>query len=1424
MRLVIDLQGCQGSNSKRGIGRYAMALTRQLILQRGQHDVIVVLNDLLPDHLESIRATFEGMLSPENIVVWQSAGPVASHDPTNDARRKTAEVLREAFLATLNPDVVLNTSLFEGLSDDAAVSIGSFSAALPTAVVLYDLIPWIHRDVYLSDPAVQRWYLNKLEHLRRADFFLAISASSAQEAISHLDWDERKVVNISTACDDHFHAISITSAHRLRLKNTYAISRPFVMYTGGIDHRKNIEGLIRAYALLQPAVRAQHQLVVVCSAHLADVERLQQLATDNGLVEGEMLMTGFVADEDLVLLYNACKAFVFPSWHEGFGLPALEAMSCGRAVIGSRLSSIPEVVGLEEALFDPFDDSAIAAKLSLVLTDSDFRTRLEQHSVKQSKKFAWKLTGSRAWSGLEDFHTKNTALSPAQLPIGDACKRRRPRLAYFSPLPPEPSGISDYSADLLPVLSQHYEIDVIVAQENVTDAWVLANCAVRNIAWFRQHADRFERVMYHFGNSEFHSHMFDLLGEFPGVVVLHDFFLSGIVAHRDLHQGHTYSWPRSLAHDHGWRAVEARYKAVDTAEVVYAYPCNLEVLQKALGVIVHSSHSSQLADSWYGSGTATDWRVIPLLRVPVGKSSKAEARKQLGLAPDDFIVCSFGHLGPTKLNDRLLTAWLASPLAGNPKCRLVFVGQNQPGGYGAKLVQAIRSHSSLSPIEITGWNDSENYRRWLSAADAGVQLRTLSRGETSAAVLDCMNHGLPTIVNANGSMADLSPDSVCLLPDEFSDDQLSDALTMLWQNLEARQLLGVKARQVILNHHQPRPCAEQYRNAIEHYYRSEVSSLPAVFNALAQIEPALAISDQSRVVTALSNNFPPLRRRKQLLLDVSELVQRDVKSGIQRVVRAFLYELLNNPPAGFSIEPVYATEHADGYRYAKRFTSRFMGFNDAWSEDQAVDIWAGDVFLGLDLQPVVVPAQKRCLREWHRRGVKVHFVIYDLLPVLLPEFFNATSQAMHMRWLEAVSSFDAVLCISKSVADQMHDWLQMFGSKRERPLALHWFHLGADVESSVPTKGMPDASRQVLMALQSKASFLMVGTLEPRKGHAQTLAAFERLWNDGVEATLVIVGKQGWLVEALVEKIRHHAELGNQLVWLEGISDEYLDKIYTASSCLIAASEGEGFGLPLIEAAQHKLPIIARDIAVFREVAGESAYYFENIKSPDVLASAIQKWLQLHRLGQHPRSNDLPWLTWSASGSQLVESMLRANPYKTWLPDGIRRFWGADARFHTQVGRRDQNAMRSTGKTGFLIFGPYEPFEAGTYQLVIEGIAGGALKECWVDVTSDRGATMLLRMDLPNPVNQDNWLMSVSLMLKKAVPDLEVRIWVSASASLALRSITLTPTKWSEKAMAELLNKATTPADTEETGTAHAARSSRLAHQANRKSKKSKRG
>ena len=1489
MRIVIDLQGAQAGSRHRGIGRYSLSFAQAIVRNRGQHEVILALSGFFLETIEPIRNAFRNMLPPENIRVWGAIGPVNGLSSGNTWRREAAEYIREAFLASLQPDLIIVSSLFEGLVDDAVTSIGKLPSRIPTATILYDLIPFLYRDIYLPDPEVEKWYLKKIKYLQRTDLLLAISESSRQEAISHLGIADNNVVNISSAADKNFQVKKLTNEEEHAVRIKYGLHTPFLMYTGGIDYRKNIEGLIRAYALVAKEIRARHQLAIVCSVSTESRQVFENLANGQGIEPGELVFTGYVPEEDLVQLYNLCQAFVFPSWHEGFGLPVLEAMHCGAAVIGANTSSIPEVIGNQEALFDPHSDADMADKITQVLTDDVFREQLIIYNKEQVQRFSWDLSAQRTMTAFEKYCNEQQK----KIPNRDELTPLRPKLAFISPLPPEKSGIADYSAELLPELAKHYEIDVVVAQDFVADSWVQANHPIRSVEWFKMHANQYDRILYQFGNSTFHQHMFSLLEEYPGVIVLHDFYLSGIVAHMDATGYAAGFFAKELYYAHGYQAVCEHLQTTDTFTIVQKYPCNLSVLQNAIGIFVHSQYSCQLAEKWYGVGASRDWHTVPLLRASVQSIDRIAARKALGIKEADFVVCSFGWIDPVKLNHRLLEAFLGSTLANDSVCRLIFVGENSSGEYGLSLSATIEKSSARNRLEITGWVDMNAFRQYLAASDVAVQLRTLSRGETSAAVLDCMNYGIPTIVNANGSMAEIPSNVIWRLPDDFADAELIQALETLYQDLERRRELGDRARNYIREFHSPQKIAIQYHNIMENIYNKpqqanlvtalgKIKDMPANDNTItnlsckiaqflpasiaqrqlfvdvsairkvdghnnnqqimreqlleliknpphgykvepvylrekdgrwqyyyarnfvwallgvscdlydtpalvyygdifyitdlflplaevtkvaqeglysewkargvriyflvydispilrsegfshgvftSQVEwlaavascaagmiciskmvaaelqryfinhnlycddlkitfiqadtgfnifPAMSLpknaegvfsvlADQSSSVIMgtidptkdykqefsvfdnavrklWSEGIPQVLPVRKLLIDVSELVKVDAKTGIQRVVRAQLQEVIKKPPQGYRVEPVYLN-YVGGtweYYYVRNFA---LGLRGASGEltDEPVVVYCGDIFYAPDLFFSVTEATKAGLyAKWKARGVKIYFLVYDILPIRMPNYFPDGALAAFAGWVEAISSCaDGLICISKAVAKELQEYLTQNNLYRT-DLEISFVHLGADINNSVPTKGMPADSQQVLASLASRLNFLMVGTIEPRKGHEQTIRAIEQLWSKGFDVNLVIVGKQGWQVDDLIEKLQQHQEFAKHLFWLHNISDEYLQAIYNTSSCLIAASEGEGFGLPLIEAAQHGLPIIARDIPVFREVAGAQAFYFAG-NEPNDLSEAILAWLQMYKKGEHPKSDAMPYLVWEQSVKQLLGKILHS--------------------------------------------------------------------------------------------------------------------------------------------------------------------------------------
>jgi hypothetical protein len=178
-------------------------------------------------------------------------------------------------------------------------------------------------------------------------------------------------------------------------------------------------------------LRAGHQLLIASRLTDHDRVQLEKHAQSNGLAANELILTGYVSDDMLIALYSAAALFVFPSLHEGFGLPALEAMACGTPVIGSNSTSIPEVIGLEEAMFDPRRPEAIAAKMAEVLGDPAFGARLRTHGRTQAARFSWDNTARRALRALE-------ALAATGAPV-----RPRAREALLQAL----AGMPDLAAD-----------------------------------------------------------------------------------------------------------------------------------------------------------------------------------------------------------------------------------------------------------------------------------------------------------------------------------------------------------------------------------------------------------------------------------------------------------------------------------------------------------------------------------------------------------------------------------------------------------------------------------------------------------------------------------------------------------------------------------------------------------------------------------------------------------------------------------------------------------------------------------------------------------------------------------------------------------------------------------------------------------------
>ena len=378
--------------------------------------------------------------------------------------------------------------------------------------------------------------------------------------------------------------------------------------------------------------------------------------------------------------------------------------------------------------------------------------------------------------------------------------------------------------------------------------------------------------------------------------------------------------------------------------------------------------------------------------------------------------------------------------------------------------------------------------------------------------------------------------------------------------------------------------------------------------------------------------------KRRLFYDIGNLGYSESRTGIGRVARSLLAGLVRQELDGCEVVPVYASLREPGFLRASRYLENSFPELGRQGADLPVTFASGDVLLSPIPRPEEVIAQQNVLDTLMRHGVKVIFLLHDMLPLSHPEFFTDSIRLPMETWYPRAARSSGIVAVSQSSMEAFLRWRRASFPDAAEDFFASWFHLGADIENSLPTRGLPAEAEAVFSAMRARPTLLEVSTVEPRKGHAQALAAFEALWARGIDVGFVIVGSAGWKVKELVRKLDSHPELGKRLFWLKGISDEYLDRVYAEASGVLFPSEAEGFGLAVIEGARHGKPLILRDLPVFREIAGEHAAYFSGLE-PDVLADVLEHWFEDFRRGAVVPSAGIEPLTWEESTRMLLSRL-----------------------------------------------------------------------------------------------------------------------------------------------------------------------------------------
>ncbi len=766
--VVFDLLGVQNrDHGERGIARYVLQLA--LAVERAAPGLVD--RYLVRPHLP-VPGGLEPLISTGRVRPWRG--------------REEVDVA--------GGGVFVSGSLFELHEDADAVHPRPFrDPAWRSGAVLYDLIPLRFPELYLKPEGMRFPYLGRVEVARSMDHLLAISQATADDAARFLGHGPDRVTVIGAGADERFaphpggRAAAVAD---LAARPPVPGIRPgYVMNQGGIEPRKNLDRLLVAYAGLPADLRAAHQLVLVCKTTPGEAAELAARAAELGIGD-DLLVTGYVGDDDLVRLYRAAEVVVFPSLYEGFGLPVLEAMQCGAPSICSDSSSLREVQTDPAARFDPTDPDAIRDAVARVLTDEAERERIRSLDPPD---FTWDRAGEGTVAAIRALATGRGG-APVQL------RPRRPRVALVTPMAPQRSGIATYAARMVEHLRRHVELTVFV--DDPTDPVdPIPGVPVHGVSSFDAvdaGGRPFDRVVTFLGNSSFHVEALDLVHRVGGTVLLHDARLTGLYSevqrrhpHRLVH-GHVGATLASLYPYRYRAAIEDQWIIPPDLAALSGVHLLAGVVADADRVLVHSRYAADLCELDTGTRPAVPFAIPCVPPGPPVDGTPPAAE------PGNHRIVSVGIVSPVKCPEVLVEAMPAVRDA-HPGATLAFVGGG-PDDYVAHLRGRISALGLDDVVTLTGHVDDAGFGEALAGAACTVQLRAFTNGESSAAVMDALSAGTPTVVTDLGAMGELDDEVVAKVPAGAGPAAVADVVVDLLGDPDRRRRMHEAGRAHAASH------------------------------------------------------------------------------------------------------------------------------------------------------------------------------------------------------------------------------------------------------------------------------------------------------------------------------------------------------------------------------------------------------------------------------------------------------------------------------------------------------------------------------------------------------------------------------------------------------------------------------------------------
>ena len=648
--------------------------------------------------------------------------------------------------------------------------------------LVYDLIPLVmHEDYFAKWPKhVQAVYTSRSQKIKKADLILTISEASKRDIIDYLGVDPEKIKVVYASTNEELFNSNKSFEQKNLLEKELGLEGPFIYSLTGYDPRKNNKGLINAFANVSQNY-SNLKLVIGGIKQLKEKDELVHYAKEKKLDESRLIILGFVSDDILVALYQECRLFVFPSFYEGFGLPVLEAMRCGAPVITSNCSSLPEITGEVAELVNPRSEHELELALQKLLSDETLRSKYASKGIVQSLKFSWKSVVDESYHNFKKMFIRNEL---------EANPGSKPKLAYFSPLNPQISGISDYSEELLHELKDHYDITIFVDRFQPINKYLLDTFDIIDINQQKDILENFDKRLYHIGNNEYHEWIVDTLEKYPGYIVLHDFNLFGYFVHSLYLKGEYKKFVYELIYNHGAEGEIASKKLMESKVIPEAqqFPLSNRIVDLSKGVIAHSKwvkDSIQLDNNYFG----------PIEVIPLGCISDPMEEKKVNFK-NEIIIGVFGNVIPNKRVDKIIKV-ISRLIETNPEVRLRIVGHAEVN-YKKELVKLVNTLKVEKYVDFVDSPPIELFKSYIKESDLCINLRWPTMGETSATLMRALGYGVPCIVSNVGSYAELPDDSVWKVDvDNYEEELLLSYLLELCNNPKVRKEMSINARHYV---------------------------------------------------------------------------------------------------------------------------------------------------------------------------------------------------------------------------------------------------------------------------------------------------------------------------------------------------------------------------------------------------------------------------------------------------------------------------------------------------------------------------------------------------------------------------------------------------------------------------------------------------